>query len=211
MSTGSFLARPQPPKAAPATPSGPAASPFRQRIAARPNTPAKVVALAPSLWAQTWPDRQTEDAQVGLRLYSETDAQQARAAAAQKAFRLHPQEDDEDARIEAYNGALMVLLVARSTCDPEDVSIPFFGSHDGAVADILPLALTPKGIEYLFEELEILTSEQATNPEASDEELAWLADQIRSGEVWGKLPADTARRIKRLLGRSIDDMRGFSD
>lgn len=212
-----FLARPTPGKVAPAAAAAqatrqaaaPGASPFRAVLAARPNTPPRVVMLDPSAWASTYSDRKTEPVRIGLRLYSEGAAVQARASAAQRAWKLHPQEADEDLRIEAYNATLMAWLVAHATCDPEDLTLPFFGTERGGAEDIVPLALTPKAIEFLFEELDALVTEETpTSPEAVDEDLAWLADALRTGQAWGRLPAATTRHLRRLLSGVISIMRG---
>lgn len=194
-------------KPAPAVPT-PSVSPFRAAMAAASTTPVRVVKLPPSAWANTWADRKGEPVDVGLRLYAEADAVQARASAAQIAWRKHPQGADEDLRLDAFNGAVMAHVVARGTCDPQDATLPFFGSHEGAVVDIVPEALTPKGIAYLFDEIEAaMVAEGATSPEAEDADLTWLADALRSPETWNRLPLQAHRRVRRMLARVIADLR----
>jgi hypothetical protein len=151
---------------------------------------------------------------VGLRFYSEADAVQVRAAAAQRAWRDHPQPDDEEERVLAGNGALMAMLVARGTCQPDDAATPYFGNAlIGPADDLVSLALTPKGIEFLFDALNSLLLEDSPSvPEAGDEDLAWLADVLGGGEdagdPWAGLDAIETRRARRLLGAAIDLMRG---
>jgi hypothetical protein len=185
------------------------------------NAPPRVVVLPATAWATTYPDRPAGDVDVGLRLYAEADAVLARAAAAQQAWRLHPQDADVDERVAAGDGALMAWLVARCTCKPDDAARPFFGGALGGAESLVPLALTPKGIEWLFDELNrLLLEESPTVPEADDEDLAWLAEQLgggevenddASGDVWAGISPLEARRARRLLGAAIDLMRGGSD
>ena len=176
--------------------------------------PPRTVTLPASAWATTYPDRPAGDIEVGLRLYSEADAVQVRAAAAQRAWRDHPQESDEEERVLAGNGAVMALLVARAACKPDDARVPFFGHATmGGADDIVPLALTPKGVEFLFDHLNTLLLEESPSmPEADDEDLGWLAEALGGGEdagdVWAGLDAIEERRARRLLGAAIDLLRG---
>jgi hypothetical protein len=176
--------------------------------------PPRTVTLPASAWATSYPDRPLGDVEVGLRLYSEADAVQVRAAAAQRAWRDHPQESDEEERVLAGNGAVMALLVARAACKPDDARVPFFGHATmGGADDLVPLALTPKGIEFLFDHLNTLLLEESPSmPEADDEELGWLAEVLGGGEeqgdVWAGLDAIEQRRARKLIGAAIEMMRG---
>lgn len=183
---------------------------FTQTLAARSNAPVRVVTLPLSAWASQYQDRPAGDVQIGLRRYAEGEAVRARAAASQIAWKLHPERGDSDARDEAYNGLVMAKLVAWSCCDPRDVSISYFGTATGIGAeDVLPLALSPKGIEWLFGELDaLLTEEGPTAPEADDDDLAWLSGALAEGKAWGRLPANETRAVRRLLARAIYAMRG---
>lgn len=184
-------------------------STFKDVVAARVAIPPRIVTLPLSAWQTGYQDKPAGDVEVGIRLYSQADAAQARAAASQYALRFHPQEADEDARNEAYNGALMAWLVARSVCDPVDVAITFFGENGLGADEDVACKLTPKGVEFLFEELDALMYETSpTMPPADDDDLAWLATALSSGEVWRTLDVEQVRRVRRQLARAIAGMGG---
>lgn len=184
-------------------------SAFKAVVAARVATPPRLVTLPLSAWQTLYPDKPLGDIQVGIRLYSQADAAQARASASQYALRFHPRDEDEDARNEAYNGALMGWLVARNVCDPADVAITYFGENGFGCDEDVACKMTPKGIEFLFEEIDALMCETSpTMPPADDNDLAWLQGQLASGAVWNTLTAEQTRRVRRQLARAIAWMGG---
>ena len=183
-----------------------ATSAFRRTTDAL-NLPTRVVTLPRSCWAPDYPAAPGVDVQVGLRVYSEGEAVKARAAAAQRAWRLHPQPEDEEERVRAGNGALMAHLVALCATKPQDRSTRYFGSPQGGAEDVVPLALTPGGIEYLYGELDALVSAENPNArEASDADVEWLAAVLASGAL-SRLSPREARRVRRLLGAAVDRLR----
>jgi hypothetical protein len=192
--------------------SGPSRSAFKVAKAAldanASSKPPRTVWLPPNAWATTYRDRPSTDVEVGLRLYSGAEATRSRAAAAQKAWQLHPQESDVDERCAAGDDVLMAWLVALCTCKPDDIARPFFGGELGA-EDIVPLALTPKGIEFLFDALDqLLLEESPTVPEADDEGLLWLGEVLTEGDPFAGLTEIEARRARRLLAGAIELLRG---
>ncbi len=178
---------------------------FRTIVAARADAPPRVVTLAPEAWASTWASRPGEPVRVGLRRHSEGDARAVSAAAAGKAWRRHPAEEQEDERVEAYNAIVMALLVARVACDPDDASIGYWEA--GAADDAVPMALTPAGIEYLYGEIDRMSAEDSqTAHEATDDEMAWLSGALASGSVWGSMSVEAVARTRRLLAYAIAQM-----
>lgn len=189
----------------------PRPSPFRAARAAaeirNACAPPRTVILPLGAWKTTYPDRPAGDVEVGLRVYAEAEAVLARAAAAQEAWRLHPQESDEDERVAAGNGALMARIVACCATKPDDARRPYFGAED-----LVALALNPKGVEFLFEHVNgLLVEDGPTVPEADDEDLCWLAEQLGAEDPCAGLGPLAARRARRLLGAAIEIMRGESD
>ena len=184
---------------------------FRAAVVARTNKPARVVSLPASAWAHP-PDDATGDVQMGLRPYSEADAIRVRAEAAGRAWRQHPQHEDADARIDAFNGILMALLVAQCCCSSVDATIGYFGREDGAGAEEhAQRKLTPGGIEFLFGELDaLMTEDSPIAPMAGDSDLAWLSTALADGKVWGAMSAGDVRRVRRMLMRAITDMGGVA-
>lgn len=183
---------------------------FRAAVTSSANKPRRVVSLPPSSWAHDYHAKSTVPVDIGLRLYSEAEAVQVRAAAAQRAWKLHPEPGDEEAQVIAWNGIAMTMLVARATCYPTDTTISFFGREDGALAEEqVAVALTPGAIEFLFGELDaLITEESPIAPEAGDEDLAWLAAALAEGKVWGTLPGAKTRAARRMIARALLIMRG---
>lgn len=192
---------------APGKPTSPASAFRRAADAVASLRPARVVLLPASAWCADYPGAQKDPVEVGLRVYSEGEAVQARAAAAQRAWKLHPQETDEEERVAAGNGALMAWLVAKCATKSGDRRVPFFGDPRlGGAEDVVPMALTSGGLEWLFGELENLVfAESPTAPEADDEDVAWLLDALRDGAL-DKLGAVEARRARRLLAGAMSWM-----
>ncbi len=174
---------------------------FRQLVEARAVLPPLVVSLPPSAWADTWNGKQDVPVDIGLRLISEAEASNARAEAARKARDFHVDPDDEDGRIEAYNGNLMVLALARATCQPDNIAEPYWQVAEDSIAR----ALTPAGIELLYGHLDTLTlAEAPTMPEATDAEIAALARALLDGSAWSGMTGAAGHRVKRLLAVCVD-------
>ena len=194
----------------PAQPGGKPSSAFRRAAdALEGRRPARVVTLPVSAWVPDYAPR--EDVLVGLRIYSEAEAVEARAAAAGRAWKLHPQDADEEERVTAGNGALMAWLVARCATKPADRTVRFFGSAQGGAEDVVPIALTPGGLEFLFGELEALVAaENPTAPEADDEDIIWLIERLNNRALDG-IGAVEVRRARRLLASAISWMRDGDD
>jgi hypothetical protein len=162
--------------------------------------PARVVTLPRSAWAPSWPDRPEADVEVGLRLPPEALLVGARAEAARKAWRLHPEPADEDGRVEAYNSFVMAAVVAHAACSPEDETAPYFGE---LAVDNAPLALTADGLQHLFEQLDLFAAEtSASIPEADDALLAALADALQTGAAWEGCDLGQAATVRLLLFRA---------
>jgi len=199
--------RPAPP-ASPTAPVGQPSSAFRRVVDAQQKIlPTRVVLLPAAAWNRDYPGAPGVAVEVGLRLYSEAEAVQARAAAAQRAWRLHPQAEDEQERVLAGNGALMAWLLARCATKPGDRRIPFFGGPQGGAEDVVSIALTPAGVEHLYEELDrTIAAERPTSPEASDQDIERLVAALRAGAL-GRLSVLDARRARRALAAAIDWLR----
>lgn len=160
-------------------------------------TPApKSVPLSPNAFASTWPDRPSVPVPIGLRLPSQEDIQHARSEGSRVAWERHPDDPDEDNRVDVFNETLMRVLIARATCRPDDVMRPFWDAPE----DNIFLALNEGGVRFLWEELENLRVElDAFAVDPSEEELDALVDAVTDGTVWGRMPYSEAMRARRLL------------
>ncbi len=162
----------------------------------------RVVTLALSAWVPTYRDKPEGDAQVGLRIPSQAELESARAEAAAKAWRLHPNAEDADDRLDARNGVLMALVVARGTCQPDDLHAPYFAAM---ADDLVPCAWTPGTIEMLFERIDLLLIEESPiAPALDDDGVAVLAEALRIGSAWAGVDTATAQRARRLLRYCAD-------
>ncbi len=175
---------------------------FSTIIARDERKPARVVTLPASCWARTYADRPLEDVQVGLRVPAEAELVQARAEGAQRCWRDHRDERDDEGRIERYNSFLMARVVARGTTEPDDGAVAYFGEYaDDKVTD----ALTPNGIQFLYDAIDrLIIEESPIGREATHAEVVSLADGLRSGTVWKGKDGAVIARARRMLNHVRD-------
>lgn len=170
---------------------------FSQTIDARAKVPTRTFVLAPSAFADDWPDKPADGVAVGLRFISEADIQTARAEAARVAVELH---DDEEGRTEAFNDALMRCAVARGTCNPNDLNVPFFDMEEN-----VRLALTSRGVRKVWDEIERFHLEESPIvAEIKPEEIAELVDRLKGVSF---LSPGRQVRIRKLLGFCLEELR----
>lgn len=173
--------------------------PVFSEVAAR--TPPRVIDLPVNAWSDDWEGKPTGPVKVGLRLLSEEDLITARATAMDLARDAH---SDAVGRIEAFNDHLMAWAVARSLCRSDDVSEPYLeAAHEN-----VQIAFTSRGIQRLWEEIEVLHIElSALVAEATDDELAQLAASV-TPERLGDLSATKQARVRRLVTYLLDEIHG---
>lgn len=195
-------------------------SAFRRQVAAaapaETQRPPRTVILPANAWSSKYHGKPAGDVEVGLRRYAEADAVQARARASQVAWRNHPEPSEEEERAQTWNSTMMAWIVAASCCEPADQSKSFFGHPQmngdkvGAEA-VVPLALSPKGVEFLFLAVDTMLVEDApSSPDATEEDLRELAGMLDAEQGLGGLglPEAKLRRVRRLLGTALDILRG---
>jgi hypothetical protein len=152
---------------------------------------ARNVRLTPGDFSPTWHNAPSSDVVVGIRVYSESDARTAEQEAAK-------QEDQV-----AAEQVLFSLAVARGICDPNNVKAPhpLFPFAD----DTIPLALTPRAVRRLFDEIERLHVDQSPAfAEATDDDLVELAGALIQPDPLGKLDAVKAKRARRYVRLALD-------
>ena len=170
-------------------------------------TPTHFAEILPSWWAADWTERKDAPLKIGFRSVSQADIDAARAEAAKKAWRLHPEPVDIDNRGDAFNDALIVWLVARGTCDPTDVRQPWIECPEDNVA----AALTSEALRVLFDRW--CAFRDATGPlgiAIDDDELAELRASLDAGSL-GKLGKTQEQEARRLLGAAWEMIRGERD
>ena len=176
-------------------------------IAAR--QPLETFVVPVSAFADTWEDKPKTTICVGLRTIATQDLRTARAQAAEMANRCHPDVAPEDgdkfgAWIEAYNDMLMAWIVARGTCDPNDVNMPVEVWAAGP-EDLVPLTLTKGGKQLLFDRWEMMTiAVDPTGRMASDDELTTGLPLLM--QHTDKLAKNKAARLRRLAAFILDEL-----
>lgn len=150
----------------------------------RDKTPPRVVILQPTAFADDWPLKRGTEVCVGLRFVSQDDLDRGRREAEREALGFYaelrgaPLPPDKDTAIEVWRDAMMMNAVARGTCDPNDVTRPYFEAAD----DTVRRALTPEGARRLWDELVILHKGSGpSRPVATDDDVARLVQLLSSG------------------------------
>lgn len=131
--------------------------------------PIVVVAVPPSVWAQTWPDRPVEAAEIGLRSLSEAALSEVTGASMARANRCHPGGDERSKLwTDEYNRVAVAYAVARALCQPDCADVPWWDYPDM----MAPIAFTAEGAAWLYARLE--AAMVAASPLASEEPAADL-------------------------------------
>lgn len=112
---------------------------------AQARKPPRHVVLPPSAFASDWGSAPEAEVAIGLRFVSAEDERIARAVAVAKATaQIAPNGKVLDPRAfsEAYNDEIILCLVARCICDPNDIARPF--ELLPAAEDQIPRAMTDR-------------------------------------------------------------------
>ncbi len=165
--------------------------------------PARTFDLLPEHFAGSYEGKPVTKITVGLRVPSESESRSIEAEATKSAAGT---DGDTEAKLEAYHRALFTFYVARGLCSSHDVTAPhpLFELPE----DMLPLALTPRAIKRLFDELERLHVEQSPLfPEATDDDLAELIDRLGEPDPFSAVGAPQRFRALRYLRLALDTIR----
>lgn len=164
---------------------------IQKRTASTALPPPRTMRLEPGDFAGTYARRPTSDIMVGLRVYSEADCRTAEA------------EADKQTTPEAANQVLLGIAVARALCDPNDVNAPH--PTFPLAEDIVPIALTPRAIKRIFDEVERLHVDQSPGfPEATDEDLVELAGALLPEKPFAALSPIEQKRCRRYVRFVLD-------
>ncbi|WP_394847403.1 hypothetical protein LZC95_08050 [Pendulispora brunnea] len=176
-----------------------------------------MIVLPPSAFADRWEAKPDAAVAVGLRLLSERDIQVAKAESSKWVDKMYSGADgvirDVDKAVESWNDCLVRWACALGTCDPNDVTKPYFPAAEDVIGD----ALTSEGLRRIWDALELLHLEESpVAPEATDAEILALIGRIAEGtadvaESEGRaidagplltgLSLAQAKRARRLFGR----------
>lgn len=173
-----------------------------QNAEAGPRKAPRKVILQPGAFADTWYEKPREAVCIGVRLVSSADVQAARAIAAEQVKAWYTDRKDggytdEAAATEAYNDAIMRHLVARATCDVNDVSKAYFPRAEDTIRD----ALTEEGIRLIWDEIVILHGSTAVGiPQANDADAARLGRILVDGDAINALGPSETLEVRTILG-----------
>jgi hypothetical protein len=169
---------------------------------------AKTFLIKPEHFAATWSDKPIDGILLGIRVPSEKEVQGARFEAIKIARSAQVEDDSPDAdtiRLNAFNDALLALAVSSAICDPKDVSAnhPFFDMPD----ELVPLALTPKTIQHIWDLTESLHVEQSpVFAEITPEEEVKLIQLLSEDEPYNGIDPVSAKRARRFLKFALDTL-----
>lgn len=165
--------------------------------------PLRTLRIPPSGFAQAYANRPTTPAPVGLVLVSEQVMSRAQAEALREAWETHPQQGEDQLRIDVFNTALMVNVLCRAVTEPHDATRLYFPD----VPEVqIRSAFTVETMRRLWEAYaRMATEESPLSREATDDDIATLADALRAGAV-AAMPEATQRRIRRVLGELCSEL-----
>ncbi len=176
--------------------------------------PPSNVVVPPAAFADTWDERPNEDVCIGLRMIPDTDLEDARIEAFRRAQRLYPNhEKSEEATIlfiASFQDALCRWVVARGTCDPNDVKVPW-PLWSAAPEDMALDVLSDLGVQRIFDAWERMRIEaDITVQPATDEDLDKLADLRPRLPVLKEISPVREQRLRRLLRYVLEELETVS-
>lgn len=178
-------------------------SAFKDLIASTGRKPDIVVDFPTNGWADEYEERARDVVVMGLRRLPQREIDTARAEAARHAWQMHPVRDDEDARIECYNDALIRWAIGRALCRPDDAHLPWF---EGGQEDVVAEAFNVHGLRYIWHHLEFLSAQHSPSVrEATDEDVQRLAKRVADGGI-SSLGRKSQGLVRRYIGAALDEL-----
>ena len=161
--------------------------------------PPRIVKVSPEAFEPNWAGRPPADIAMGLRPLSVRELQECRVEAKREAtgfYEEQPRDSDaepfvEQVAIETYNEVLLCEALARATCQPNNVTVPYFDNPTVTIR----AALTSETLLWLWNEYTIMQRGKCSvMVGASDDELKLLARCLRS---------ELGRRVLTTEGRNL--------
>lgn len=172
--------------------------------------PPATVVVPPKAFADTWRQRPGEDVCIGLRTIPDGDLEDARVEAYRRAKDLFPDHEKSPASLElfvaSFQDALVRWVIARGTCDPNDV-LKAWNGWVSAPEDMARDYLTDHGAQLIFDAWEKMRIEANIGlVPASDEDLADLPILLARLPLMAADSASRAMRIRRLLRFVLEEL-----
>lgn len=172
--------------------------------------PPDAITVPLAAFSPEWEDRPKGDVCLGLRPVPPRDLEDARKAAADAATELFPRVLEGEPFFslweDHYYDMLLRSIVARGTCDPNDVAEPWEGWRDDP-DDSARMFLTTSGAQMIFDAWERMRiGLDVTIAPATDDEVDELAD--RAGDI-DRLDRARALRIRRHVTFCLAELRAL--
>jgi hypothetical protein len=183
----------------------PTHSAFQQQRRASPQAPPRTMLLHPCDFAYSCDRRPSEPVAIGLRHLSEEAEQGSLIEAGKRVRDQWPMEAPIEDRLAAGNEALLCIVVARTICDPNDVTKPhqlFPMAEDTLTSD-----LTSAALRRIWQERELLEIQDGlAQREATDEDIERLAVELLTrGTELNLLGPARSKLVRRLLAFVQDE------
>ena len=173
--------------------------------------PPDAITVPVAAWSPEWEERPKDDVCLGLRPVPPRDLEDARKAAADAATTLFPRAIEGEPFFslwaDHYHDMLLRSIVARGTCDPNDVTEPWSGWHEDP-DDLARMHLTTSGAQLIFDAWERMRlAHDVTTPPATDEDVEEMADLLPELD---RLERGRAMRVRRLLAFVLAELRSLA-
>ena len=163
--------------------------------------PARHVILSPGAFADDWSGKPPVQVAIGLRLLSVLELAECRLEAEREAAGVYNEHSEDappiaDVIIEQYNEILLCEAAARCTCNPNDITKPYFDNASATVR----VALTSEGLRKVWDEYLLFSvgCGAVTTP-ASDDDVKTLARGLRNEMVRAVLDVEDRKLCAYLL------------
>lgn len=173
--------------------------------------PPSVIVVPPEAFASTWSDRPDEDVTIGLRFVPDAQLEDARVEAYRRAERLFPKhEANAEANqlfIATFQDTLLRWIIARGTCDPNNVHKPWYAWSAAPEDIVVEQALTDQGAQLIFDAWERMRL--AANiglAVATDADLALLPELLTRLPAMAEVSRTRALRLRRLLRFVLEEL-----
>lgn len=169
------------------------------------------VVVPPEAWSSAWPDRPEEEVCIGLRFVPDVELEDARVEAYRRAEGLFPDHKSSphvrDLFVASFNDTLVRWIIARGTCDPNNVHKPWELWADAAEDIAVEQALTDLGAALIFDAWEQMRiASDIALPVASDEDLSLLPELLTRLPILSENSRAREQRCRRLLRFVMEEL-----
>lgn len=173
--------------------------------------PPGTVVVPPAAWSSQWSDRPEEEVCIGLRFVPDADLEDARVEAYRRAAGLFPDHEKSPETTElfitSFQDGLVRWVIARGTCDPNNLHNPW-ECWNAAPEDIaVEQALTDLGAQLIYDAWERMRIQaNIALPTATDADLLLLPELLRRLPRMAAVSRTRALRVRRLLRFVLEEL-----